>query len=666
MQVNDIPEGCRFIVSKKLWDGGVLHKVPFHTGGSLQERFVRLKRPSHHERDEGVGIKVAVSDEDGICCGTTYVANPMMLVWRAPLSSSRGRKARWKELRLSSIRGIKEGHQTSAFWAHATKNGPKSLPHGSLCFSIVGGERSIDFCAEHAHDAALWRRSLVELLEQVEVPTFRSIQRPPYIHGTSPHENNNMRTFISQQSIAKTNVPMRHRSKQNWNDEVNLKPLFMAVRQGSVEFVGRCLHEGCPIDVLEDETGDTILIAACRMGREKIVQLALKWQARNDPHPQFGQTALQAAVSGGNINCVQLILEAAAPSGSDKIIVNHEDENKEAPIHVTARSGDFAILELIVFYGADIGLVDGQSRTCLHCAVLGGSKRCLAYLLDIGGDNLVEERDINGFTCLHLSVKLNQFDCVKLLLETAADAHDLTPKGLTSYEWAVELGRHNIARELIKFDDSARKRLHLFREIQDEEDASIEKHSLGSYLLPRPHTVHGDSSGIFDKEMVDNSYQSLKKALKDTHDFFLEGLDNLPIPPMRSTNRVVPQSGEMNSKGNLDILCNSASRGDTSSTKGVQCYEFRTPEAFENQRPVSARDAARLKMFGTKLDGISSHMKSQTSLLSKCASSFLFDGDLWYLYSCNGYPYYFRARDGRSVVSLISNNAFLINMEIKR
>ena len=85
--------------------------------------------------------------------------------------------------------------------------------------------------------------------------------------------------------MTKTNFPMRHR-KKNWSDEVNLKPLFMAVRQGNVGFVDRCLHEGCPVDIMEDDkVGDTILLAASRMGREKIVQLALEWQARNDSHP---------------------------------------------------------------------------------------------------------------------------------------------------------------------------------------------------------------------------------------------------------------------------------------------------------------------------------------------------------------------------------------------
>jgi ankyrin repeat protein len=56
---------------------------------------------------------------------------------------------------------------------------------------------------------------------------------------------------------------------------------------------------------MEEFSGDTVLISACRMGRIDIVALALERGARNDPHPDFGQTALQAAVSSGHANCVR-------------------------------------------------------------------------------------------------------------------------------------------------------------------------------------------------------------------------------------------------------------------------------------------------------------------------------------------------------------------------
>jgi len=142
---------------------------------------------------------------------------------------------------------------------------------------------------------------------------------------------------------------------------------------------------------MEANTGDTPLLSACRLGRVEIVSMCLLLGGKNDPHPDFGQTALQAAVSAGHANCVKLILDTAAPSESDAIIVNHEDANKEAPIHVASRCGNSAVLELLVIHGANLHLVDFQGRTAVHCAAMGGHKQCLVFLLDAGGDELIEE-----------------------------------------------------------------------------------------------------------------------------------------------------------------------------------------------------------------------------------------------------------------------------------
>ena len=100
-----------------------------------------------------------------------------------------------------------------------------------------------------------------------------------------------------------------------------------------------------------------------------------KTGAKNDPHPHFGQTALQAAVSAGHASCVQCILEAAAPSGSDSVIANHEDPNGEAPIHVAARCGNEEILT--VSYALPQEVITLTSLPCSFAALLVAS--CLSW-----------------------------------------------------------------------------------------------------------------------------------------------------------------------------------------------------------------------------------------------------------------------------------------------
>jgi ankyrin repeat protein len=53
------------------------------------------------------------------------------------------------------------------------------------------------------------------------------------------------------------------------------------------------LHLLGTVDVMDSATGDTPLLLACRLGHAHVVRVCLSRGAKNDPHPSFGQTALQ-------------------------------------------------------------------------------------------------------------------------------------------------------------------------------------------------------------------------------------------------------------------------------------------------------------------------------------------------------------------------------------
>eukprot|EP00956_Cyclotella_meneghiniana_P045214 scaffold359150_cov83-Cyclotella_meneghiniana.AAC.1 len=156
---------------------------------------------------------------------------------------------------------------------------------------------------------------------------------------------------------------------QSTLSEIKSKELFEAAAQGDTRKLRFLFDNGMPVDYMDDSSGDTVLILASRLGLYDICKLTLhEYQAKNDPHPNFGQTALQVAVSSGHAKIVKLLLDTAEPSGADRLISNHEDDNGEAPIHVASRCGSVKIMELLLTHGAQLGLVDRRGRTCLHCA----------------------------------------------------------------------------------------------------------------------------------------------------------------------------------------------------------------------------------------------------------------------------------------------------------
>ena len=214
----------------------------------------------------------------------------------------------------------------------------------------------------------------------------------------------------------------------DWNPNIVLD----AVHNGDIQTLRHFFDRGCPSDLELNQNGDTILLVACQLGFLDIARLALLYNAKNDPHPTFGQTALQQAVSAGHKHIVELILDVAEPSGLDKIIVNHTDANGEAPVLVASRCGSDRILNLLILHGANVGVVDARGRTCLHLASQQGHVSCLLSVLEVGGDEFMEVNDDEGWKCLDLAIRANKTECVRILLQTgvhvSANAIELASK----------------------------------------------------------------------------------------------------------------------------------------------------------------------------------------------------------------------------------------------
>ncbi|KAJ1417679.1 ankyrin repeat-containing domain protein, partial [Ochromonadaceae sp. CCMP2298] len=188
---------------------------------------------------------------------------------------------------------------------------------------------------------------------------------------------------------------------------------------------------------------------ACRKGFSEIVRLCLEYGAKNDPHPEFGQTALHASVAERQVECARVLLQVAAASEADSIISNLSDPSGQTPLHTAAFLGSAALVELLLNHGATLSSVDDQGQTPLHLCASSGVKACLATLLDHGGDELIDTPDSSGNTALHHATYHGRLDCVRLLLETAADVHTRNAEGLSAYSLASSRGHHQIGLLLL-------------------------------------------------------------------------------------------------------------------------------------------------------------------------------------------------------------------------
>lgn len=415
-----------------LWTGLALWKIPFHIVGNAQRRILNIKKATTcNKKKKGKVTKVQVLKGPS-SAQMESIANPLTLEL-----SDASKQGSSKQICVKDIMEIKEGQNTHAFQAFKSRHGKSAVPPSNLCFSIICADRTFDLYTEAPSLTSMMVEALRRLLSQ-----FMS--------------------FLPSSSLKALTVA---KLRNNMDPKLNKDHFFLAAKSGDAATFLWYLEHGISVDTIENnERKDTALIAACRLGRINIVEIALKFNAKNDPHPEFGQTALQVAVASGHASCVRLILETAAESGANLIIVNHEDYNKEAPIHVASRCGNVEILELLIDHGANMTLVDAKGRTCLHCTTQSGYHSCLDFLLSTGCNMMLEERDDQGYTCLHIAVKGNKIECARTLLEHGADVNAITIDGRNAYILAEKQKSEKMLQILSQFDHAPKLPLVVNRE----------------------------------------------------------------------------------------------------------------------------------------------------------------------------------------------------------
>ena len=82
----------------------------------------------------------------------------------------------------------------------------------------------------------------------------------------------------------------------------NFYPLSFKVESADAAALSALLHHALHVlgsmDVMDSASGDTPLMLACRLGHDEMAAICLRHGAKNDPHPSFGQTALQVMHEG--------------------------------------------------------------------------------------------------------------------------------------------------------------------------------------------------------------------------------------------------------------------------------------------------------------------------------------------------------------------------------
>jgi len=249
--------------------------------------------------------------------------------------------------------------------------------------------------------------------------------------------------------------------------------------------------------------------------------------------------ALQAAAE----NRAEVLERLLANAGGVGFVADHvRDANRRTLLHVAAFEGSGDALALLLRSRGLVRKIDARDRTrrtALHLAAAIGDDMCVRKLANANA--ALDLQDEWGCTPLHLAIKFEQVDAVRVLLEINSDPMMEDMKGDNAVDMAHTVKDQQVAPLLMSF--SPRKRPSALRQLRkcllpmytpggnarrakayaEGEEEEAEAADLTEETLPRPlpimHAVQAPPSAA---KLAEDAHCSSASRATENHDAAVE------------------------------------------------------------------------------------------------------------------------------------------------
>ena len=212
---------------------------------------------------------------------------------------------------------------------------------------------------------------------------------------------------------------LQHGANPNAHHKFGVSPLQAACTQGNLELVSALVRAGAILDTANNITGDHPLIIACRRGHDAVIQ----WLAKNCPLDVIQRTnhqrqsALLFAARHASLDSFQALLEAQAglhQDDADRDLFEELVSHKHLIVQWTQR------MALFLLHLPDINVDDAKGRTLLFYAAKSGDLALVKMLLDFGANPLHVDHD--GRTAGDYGVMFTESDDIHLYLKAVVNS----------------------------------------------------------------------------------------------------------------------------------------------------------------------------------------------------------------------------------------------------
>jgi len=229
----------------------------------------------------------------------------------------------------------------------------------------------------------------------------------------------------------------------NTQDDDGMSPLHHAAYGCHTDTARFLLLEGADPNQL-DKAGRSPLFCGCESGSDTIVTLLREKGASATRTNGDGQTLLHLAAGRGNVGVARRLLRLDGGAGQlrtpDPEAAGH---TLRSPLHIAAREGYHAVVQLLVEEGFQIDACDGDGRTPLSYACEGGHLESVQVLLTKKRFAGVNSTDKNRRTPLSYAAAEGHVDVVAALVgQGGVDPNIKDAEGKTALIHAAQRG-HN-------------------------------------------------------------------------------------------------------------------------------------------------------------------------------------------------------------------------------
>ena len=179
-----------------------------------------------------------------------------------------------------------------------------------------------------------------------------------------------------------------------------------------------------------DKSNKTALMIACEKCNDGAINVLLTAGADPNITSFDGFTCLQMTVYR---DCIKQILQAVLDHGAD---VNATNKHNETALMAASKMGNIDAINVLLNAGANPHIANINGCSWLHCAVLGDSnKEVLQAIIDHGAD--VNATDKSSKTALMIACEKYNAGAINVLLDGGADPNITGDDGFTCLQWIV-------------------------------------------------------------------------------------------------------------------------------------------------------------------------------------------------------------------------------------